>query len=235
MKEDQFADPTARRVHKRGMQKRASKISGTKFAGLIQLESQMETTLVLCLEIDPRVDTLRVQPCTIDLNSGRVYRTQKELIDRFKGKNYQPCPYTPDIEVKSTKGGICFLDAKHTAHIRKKPEYIQYPGLLKKLGISLSLVTEVLLQGPIWGNVRLLAPYAGRDLKEVARAAINEIPHTGMKVQELREKLGLTLGEICIAILQGQLSFKIAETELKPDSILQPCGGCQKHLEVLDL
>lgn len=235
MKEDQFADPTARRVHKRGMQKRASKISGTKFAGLIQLESQMETTLVLCLEIDPRVDTLRVQPCTIDLNSGRVYGTQKELMERFKGRSYQPSPYTPDIEVKLTMGGKCFLDAKHTAHIKKKPEYLQYPELLEQFGISLTLVTEVLLQGPIWNNVRLLAPYVGHGLKDSSRAAVTEIPQAGMSVQEIKGELGLTLREICIAVLLGELSFKIGEAELQPGSILQPCGGCQKHLEVIGL
>jgi len=41
---------------------------------------------------------------------------------------------------------------------------LNYPSVFAGLGLSLRIVTEKLLHGPIENNVRMLAPYGGQKL-----------------------------------------------------------------------
>lgn len=86
MRIDRHAPPTARRVHKRGMKKRAGKMSGVKFPGVIQLESQMEAALVRCMQVDPRVVSLKPQPCTIDMGTGRAFANKEAALEAYEGR-----------------------------------------------------------------------------------------------------------------------------------------------------
>ncbi|KUJ77747.1 hypothetical protein [Ruegeria profundi] len=233
MKENKFANPTMRRVHKRGMQKRASKMAGTKFRGVIQLESHMEVTLVCCLEIDPRVLSLKTQPCTISLASGRVFR-DKNALEAHLGRAGRKNPiYTPDFEVLLKDGTKSLLDAKHSAHIEKKPEYLLYPELLQSFGLSLLMVTEELLQGPLYYNARLLAPWVGKKCPAHVLEQLSDMGDDSSSYRDLHLHHGLSQGEICMALLNGLLKFDITASRLRQASALEANDGCTRFLEVL--
>ncbi len=233
MKKNKNAHPTARRVYKRGMQKRVGKMSGIKFPGIIQLESQMEGALVRCMQIDPRVVALRPQPCTIDMRTGRVFPNKEALRKLHEGKHYKPKAYTPDLQVELESGAIHYLDAKHTNHIKKNPEFLEYPERLRELGLSLSIVTEELLQGPIDRNAWLLLEGQKVQIRPADKEAVLSIDADGVIFRDATQKHGIPLSAVLKLILEGFLTVDLTKEVLSPRTVLLPSNGDKSHLEIV--
>lgn len=234
MRIDRHAPPTARRVHKRGMKKRAGKMSGAKFPGVIQLESQMEASLVRCMQVDPRVVSLKPQPCTIDMGTGRAFANKEAALEACEGRRYRPKLYTPDLEVKLVDGRLFYLDAKHSAHIDKKPEYLDYPSLLAEVGISLVIVTESLLQGPIDRNAWLLLQGQAEETAPQLASKIVCLKQQRVTFKELRENIGIPQAKILRLILDGYLVFDFSCEALGPSTNLNTANRDRRHLEVIE-
>lgn len=233
MKIDPNAQPTAHRIHKRGMQKRVGKISGIKFPGVIQVESRMEGALIRCMQIDPRVTSLRPQPCTIDMQTGRIFPSQAALKEHYKDSRYSPKGYTPDLKVELVCGRSAFLDAKHSAHIIKNPTYLEYPKALAKVGIDLTLVTEELLQGPIDTNAWLLLGCLRTKIDEHAVDAVSLLPSGGAQFRDIQSKFGVPKSAILKMVLEGYLAADLVDEVLSPKSTLWASHGDTSHLEVI--
>lgn len=234
MRIDRHAPPTARRVHKRGMKKRAGKMSGAKFPGVIQLESQMEASLVRCMQVDPRVVSLKPQPCTIDMGTGRAFANKEAALEAYEGRRYRPKLYTPDLEVKLVDGRVFYLDAKHSAHIDKKPEYMDYPSLLAEVGVSLVIVTEALLQGPIDRNAWLLLHGQTEETAPQLASRMVNLKQQRVTFKELRENTGISQAKILRLILDGYLVFDFSREALGPSTYLTTANRDRRHLEVIE-
>ena len=124
MKIDKRAAPTARRIHKRGLKKRAYFLSTKKSLGIMQLESRDEADAARALALDPRVVSFRPQPMTIEMNSGRVFQTKEALFEAFRGTGYKPKVYTPDFEVQLTTKPV-FMETKASRLITKLLEILE--------------------------------------------------------------------------------------------------------------
>lgn len=233
MKLDKEAHPTARRVHRRGMIKKANWLAGHKVAGLIQTESVLESTLAFCAMIDPRVQTIEPQPETFDLLSGKRYKSKDELLRAHSGGGYRPKPYTPDFRVQLHCGGERFLEAKHQDFLEEKPEYLTYPGIFLELGLKLVLVTDELLWGPLEHNARMLQPHLSKQLAPAVAKRFLAIEEEAVEFRSLLQSF--SQGEILTAILQGLFAFDLVGSRIGPKTMLTCAGGEKQHLEILAL
>lgn len=233
MKLDKEAHPTARRVHQRGMTKKANWLAGPKVAGLIQTESVLESTLAFCAMIDPRVQTIEPQPETFDLLSGKRYKSKDELLRAHSGGDYQPKPYTPDFRIQLHCGGERFLEAKHQRFLDEKPEYLAYPGIFLELGLKLVLVTDELLQGSLEYNARLLKPNLNNQLPPAVANSFASITDEEVEFRKLLQSFSQR--EVLTAILQGLFAVDLVGSRIGPKTMLTCAGGERQHLEILAL
>lgn len=233
MKLDKEALATARRIHQRGMVKKANWLAGPKVAGLIQTESVLESTLAFCAMIDPRVQSIEPQPVTFDLLSGKRYQSKDVLLREHPGDGYQPKPYTPDFRVQLHCGSERFLEAKHQRLLEEKPEYLAYPGIFSEFGMKLVLVTDELLQGPLEYNARLLKPNLTHQLLPAVAKRFASIADEAVEFRKLLQSFSQR--EILTAILHGVLAANLVDARLGPKTVLASAGGDKKHLEILAL
>ncbi len=235
MKVDKFASSTARRIHKRGLIKKASFLSGPKLDGMIQVESDLEATLCMLLMLDPRVVAVSPQPATFDMISGKRYSDKETLKAAQQPGGYRPKIYTPDFEATMVCGRSVFLEAKHTSWLEDKPEYLGYPGTMASWGLKLLIATEAILQAAAAQNIRMLKSVMNDapGPENAERAAL--LDDDGLRFAQIASLPGFSDTEVLRLIVAGDLSFDVASVPLTKKTVLNPSRGSKAHLQVFDL
>lgn len=234
MKIDETADPAARRIQKRGQKKKASILAGAKINGRIQVESVLEATFACAAMIDPRVQGIRPQPLSIDLNSGRTAATKAELLETHSSTGYRVKAYTPDFSLHLADGSVVYVETKPERLLDRDPVTVRLPEIFAELGQRLILVTDQELNKAITTNARHLRPYVGRELAPSASKKLHAQVQNPTKLSELM-KNDLTQGDVLNAILHGVLRTDLRASPLSPSSELALAHGAFDHLEVLPL
>lgn len=234
MKVDSTSDPTARRVHQRGKMQKASFLAGPKVHGMIQTESVLEATLAFAAMIDPRVERVRPQPLSVDLNSGRVFARKSDMFERHSRTGYRPAPYTPDFELRLVNGETLFVETKPKWVIEETPEIRQLPAVLAAFGMRLILVTDQVLNDAVAYNVRLMRRYVGKASFSKANQIIADLGEAPVPFRALTDR-GLRQGDALGAILQGALTADLTSRRIGPKSLVTRADGSLKHLEILPL
>lgn len=234
MRIDPKADNTARRIHERGKVQKASFLGGRKVNGLIQTESRLEASAVFMAELDPRVAKLSPQPFTIDLGTGRVWRSKAELMEAYRGKRLRPKVYTPDFRILLASGRQVLLETKHTRFLLRSSAS-ELPGLLAQMGLRLIIATEADLWGPVDHNARLLCQYLdhapGPDLAaDLARWFVEP-----RAIEFAFSAMGLTQRDVLGAIATGHLACDLRNARLTPRTAVRAALGDRSYLELLKL
>lgn len=196
------------------------------------MESAMEATLAFCAMVDPRVASMRPQPATFDLNTGRAYTNKEALRSKHKGSGYTPKEYTPDFLCAFHDGTSAYYEVKHRRFFDDNPDYLELPALFAEFGLKLVLVTDATLRGPLDHNSRLLRPYVGAQTREDNVSRLTEAVDQPTRIKDL-VGLGFTQKELFTAILTGILAVDIHEASLVPSSIVCLAYGDLSHLEVV--
>ena len=140
MKIDRKSHPVARRVQKRGQKKKAH-YSSAGGAHLMQMESRLETSGAVAMGLDPRVFSIRSQPMTFDLLSGRAYPSVAALQEAQKLYGFRCVKYTPDFEA-DLGGSNVLVEVKHSELINQSPKVLEYPSILARYGYRLIVLDD---------------------------------------------------------------------------------------------
>ncbi|WP_134679438.1 hypothetical protein [Paracoccus ravus] len=225
MRIDSKAEPVARRIHKRGMKKKAHWVAPPKCKGLIQTESRLEASAAIAIGLDPRVTSFRPQPASFDLATGRKYRSAKALSEATSGKGR--C-YTPDFEVKLGRA-IVYVEVKHSALIRKYPDTLLLPRMFAGFGWKLILVDENLLCDTFVQNTRLIWPWYGHAVADQTVQALQEECREPRSFASLTEG-GRTQADILSLLASGHLATDLAGARLNSRSLIITAAGVATDL-----
>ena len=225
----------ARQVHRHGLQKKVNKIAGEKLSGVQQTESVLESNVAVAAHIDPRVRRVVPQPCTFDLNTGRIYPSKAALFEACREMRYKPAPYTPDFRLHLVDGTQLFVEAKICRQLERHPEVRERVAAVAGIGWRIALVTERDLPEPLVRNIRLLKPIApsvpSADEKEtILRELAQPLPF-----QLVLNRTGATQGQVLAWIRSGVLRVDLSAGRLGPKSVVAWSKGSSRHLEVLPL
>ena len=234
MKNDSEADRTARETHQRGQKKRQIWATARKVKGRVKLESIGEVKTLYLIDIDPRILKVSTQPCTFDLKTMRQYRSEKEAEETIGRGGYKPTLYTPDFALSLADKSTAFIDSKHSAHITKKPEYLEYPKIFATAGERLIIVTENVTRSAAAENAKYLNRY-GMELKPNFPDPTSEIPGTTFEIADLLSLHGLSNREIMYALLSGHLHVDLTKEAISPKTTVHRGTGSKNHLEIFPL
>jgi hypothetical protein len=233
MKIDKRAAPTARRIHKRGLMKRAYFLSTKKSVGIMQLESRNEADTARALALDPRVVSFRPQPMTIEMNSGRVFPTKEALFEAFRGTGYKPKVYTPDFEVQLAAKSV-FMETRASRLIAKHPQILEYPAIFRSFGLELIVIDDSQFPESYRHNLAILSLSVGTRIEpEVAARLTAVLAHGPIAFERVVLDAGVTQTEVLASIALGILECDIVSAELAPTTMVWAAvTGCG-HLKRL--
>lgn len=224
----------ARKIYKRGDQKKVNQIAGAKMAGVQQTESMNESNVVMAGAIDPRVAIVKAQPSTFDLNTGRQFSTRKDAQETGKSGGYKPRIYTPDVLFKLVSGAEVFIEAKHTKWLERRPEYFDDLQSFGEMGHRILLVTEQTFTTALVRNIRMLKPYVDRVPTEQQVRSLRSAVHRPIKVADMMSTAGLTQADLMVGIAHGLVRFDMRAGVLGPRTVVEPAHE-KSCLEILDL
>lgn len=233
MKMDRKLHPVARDVRKKGQQKKAHYSSAGR-AHLMQMESRLETSGAVAMGLDPRVLSIRSQPMTFDLVTGRVYPSVKALHDARKLYRLRCLEYTPDFEA-DLGGTKVLVEVKQRALINLNSKVLEYPSILARYGYRLIILDEKILAENYVRNIRLLN--IARSVRPRPKAAPAEIVATCGEACSYGQLLaaGVDEADLQTAIAVGHLTFDIRGSRLDHDTIIVAAGDTAAHLKELPL
>ncbi len=233
MKIDKRAAPTARRIHKRGLMKRAYFLSTTKSVGMMQLESRNEADTARALALDPRVVSFRPQPMTIEMNSGRVFPTKEALFEAFRGTGYKPKVYTPDFEVQLTTKSV-FMETRASRLISKHPQILEYPAFFRSFGLELIVIDDSQFPESYRHNLAILNFSVGTRVEPEITARLTAVLADGpLAFERVVRDAGLTQTVVLAAIASGVLEADIVSAEIAPTTMVWPATTESGHLKRL--
>jgi hypothetical protein len=232
MKIDRKAYPVARRVQKRGQLKKAHYTSAGG-AHLMQLESRLEASCAVAMGLDPRVRSIRSQPMTFDLATGRTYPSVEALQAAQKLYGLRCVQYTPDFEVDLGVSKV-LVEVKHRELISMKPEILGYPNILARYGYRLVIIDDEILEETYIRNLRLLnlARNVQRPNTEFARLV--ELIAAGVSYGDL---LAADFDEAVVlaSLANGQITCDVRSARLNNSTIIVATGDTTTHLKELPL
>lgn len=229
---DEFDDP-ARDIYKRGMKKKVNRQGGAKVSGIKDMESMLESNILVAGHIDPRVRRISPQPVTFDLNTGKRYSSRDDVVDEFKGTRYKPWIYTPDFwfELHNSEG--VFVEGKHERWLESSPRFADVVEAMTGLGHRLVVVTNKAFPKDLEHNLRLLKLRTSQASHHREQKRVFEIPQPATAADVMR---GHNIDEVDLldALLDGRLRSDL-HLILGPNASIEAGDGSTDHLEFLDL
>lgn len=230
---DEYDDEPARRVQKRGDQKKVNRQAASKVRGIVQTESMLESNILIAGDIDPRVDWMVPQPVTFDLNTGDVYSTKKAMFEAHAGHAYKPRAYTPDFRFDLRNGRQVFVEGKNTRWLKKHPQFEDVTTLMKSLGHRLLVVTEEVFPRELQRNLRMLKIHEPKHICPALQAAIVGSLVGPQSAAGITRRFGLDNDDLYSGLLSGLFAADLSRVALGPKMTLELAHGKTTHLEVL--
>jgi hypothetical protein len=232
MKMDRKSHPVARNVQKRGQLKKAHYTSAGG-AHLMQLESRLEASGAIVMGLDPRVRSLRSQPMTFDLLTGRTYPTVDALQNAERLYGLRCVKYTPDFEVDLGNSKV-LVEVKHRELITLNPKILSYPEILARFGYRLIIIDDVVLGETFVQNLRLLNTARCTRSADESDAEMVAFCGAGKSYGAFIEA-GLNEAGLLRAIAAGLLTCDVRSARINHDTLIFATGDTSAHLKELPL
>ena len=152
-------NPPARRLGVRGHQKRSMLIASHKAGGAIFVESMNEATILLALDVDPRIRTIAAQPFTLRMDLEKLFATRTEAFQHApRARDEEPSfevIYTPDFLVKLASPTPLVIEAKSKKAMSSLDDTIRHrTSVLESLGYHYQVVSSAQVDAPgLHGNL----------------------------------------------------------------------------------
>ena len=244
-------DLMARPLGKRGQQKVTYLVGSNTNDGDLKVESELEALTALALDIDPRVLSIRAQPCTFRLDLRMRFDTSKEARVASPEKSFIPGDaensseeiYTPDFEVEWTNPVMLLVETKPAKALLKISEKMdRRRAVLGRLGYRLVTATdEDIGHKGLRANMAYMRdaqrfhtrkPVASRiemdALQQVTTAYSGEF-----KLGDIRERV--SDNGIRVGLANGVIAFDLRQGTLNNESVLWNAFGELSRLQLLNL
>lgn len=218
----------------------------SKAQGIIALESPAEKTVAQLADLDPRVLSVKAQPLTVDVITGRLFYSRDEVIDgrRMREKpEVKKREYTPDLLLLLRGGRQLIIEVKNTlypgdAEYWEKVE--QAATVLRMNGYDFIVITLGHQSShPLAQNADLLtsfrANYQGALTPEQMATVKSMLHGRSEKLGVICSQLQLNLRESPALFLSGLLSTDLRTSRLSISSDALLANGGLRHLELLPL
>lgn len=215
-----------------------------KSAGMCSAESPLEKTIGQLANLDPRVITVRPQPFTIDVVTGRFLHTREEVKQHRKSRErseVQEREYTPDFCFTLIDGKRIVVEVKDK-RFPCHPSYWNKVEKAKRLMHSNGYIFRIIYMeyepaSALVHNADLLTSLQINFRNIIAETQIKAIDvHIGNSVSclgEVAQTAGLTLREAPVLLLRGIISADLATGHLSFLTPVRQAYGELQHLEVL--
>lgn len=239
----------ARQLGVRGQQKRSHLIGSQKAGGAAFVESVPEIITLLCLEIDPRVRTVKPQAITVRLDIERAFSTRTEAVraaplPRLAIAVRDPAPeriYTPDFLAELVSGEQWLIESKSTeAFNRYEAELKKKTEVLNRLGFNFLVVpgAEVQQRG-LHANLvhlrdafRLQGDNETRDLMNQLETVLSKQPAEFL-LGSIKDQV--SQATILLGIVNGLLACDLKAGHFGVATKLWRAEGDLSHLQLLRL
>lgn len=228
MRIDPKAEPTSRRVYKRGQQKKVHLIAPNKCLGMIQTESRLEASGAIAMSLDPRVVSFRPQPITFDLQTGRRYASKEAMLSEIKIAPGQQRVYTPDFEATFPRGKT-YVEFKHSALIRKNPKTLTLPSILARYGYRLIIVDESFLPETFVQNIRLLNISLKSQPENDTAEKITLACKHAVPIRQLLDQ-GFDQSAILTLVANSELTCDLINSRLNKNTLISTSAVTANHL-----
>lgn len=218
-----------------------------KAGGILALESAGERVIAQLAELDPRVKSISPQPYALDVITGKVFMTRRDLEDARKARSSIDAlrrDYTPDLLLVLLDGRRIIVEVKDPRH----PLHDEYLAKLTIAQRLLAMRGEHFLLIPLQyaesaalvHNAELLAralfqPLAPSVIRAVSEKIDTLLGGNQMALRDLMPALGLTLREAPALITAGVLAADLAHFVLNGRALVRAANGSLSHLELLPL
>lgn len=219
-----------------------------KAGGTLALESAGERIIAQLAELDPRVKTISAQPFSLDINTGKVFKTRRELEAARRGRKVVDAlrrDYTPDLLLVLHDHTRIVVEAKDSRHLLTDPldqaKHERAKRILAMRGDRLLLIPLQYDEStPLIHNAELLSrslfqsvdPSVISQLSERIEAVLGD---AAMRLGDLVRELGLTLRDAPQLITHGAISADLSRIVLNADAPVCSARGSLSHLELLNL
>lgn len=218
-----------------------------KAGGILALESAGERVIAQLAELDPRVKSISPQPFALDVITGKVFKTRRELEDARKTRwkiDALRRDYTPDLLLVLHDGTRLIVEVKDPRYLprddyREKLETAQ--RLIKMRGERFLLIPlQYEETSAIVRNAELLAQALFTPLASDLICAVSEkvaalLADAPAALRDLMPALGLTLRDAPALITSGVLGADLAGGALNGRTLVRAAHGSLSHLELLPL
>lgn len=207
-------------------------------------EGPLEQTVLHLADLDPRVLSVRCQPFTIDIVTGKIYEDRQDLL------NDRALRHKPEIKIREYTPDVLFsLDygKKLVAEV-KDPRFMgdeQYKNkvdraaeILLANGYPFSYITMLYEESnPLVQNAKLLTQFAKTYvgfITDFQRVQLAEFLKTDSRtLGEVCNHLNISLREAPILILSGLVSIDLKSSRISAKSPVQLANGDLQHLMLL--
>lgn len=224
----------------------SSLYASDKADGISAPDSPLERTVGQLASLDPRVESIKCQPFTVDVVSGRLLHTRDELVAHRKTREKSDVKlreYTPDLLIRLMSGTRLVVEVKderfmsddaYWAKVRKAEV------ILRTNGYEFLVITMVYEPShPLVQNADLLMAFSKNYRGDISSGQIGIL-------EQMLEGQSLELGEVCLRLnlslrespallLYGHICTDLKASRLCAKSLAQLAYGDLSHLELLPL
>lgn len=218
-----------------------------KAGGILALESSGERVIAQLAELDPRVKSISPQPFALDVITGKVFKTRRELEDARKSRSSIDAlrrDYTPDLLLVLHDGTRLIVEVKDPGHVprdgyREKLETAR--RILIMRGERFLLIPlQYEESAPLVHNAELLAqalftPPSSDLIRAVSEKVTALLADAPTALRDLMPALGLTLRDAPALITAGVLEADLGGGVLNGRTLVRAAHGSLSHLELLPL
>lgn len=221
--------------------------SSRKAGGILALESASERVIAQLAELDPRVKSISPQPFALDVITGKVFKTRRELEDARMTRSKIDAArrdYTPDLLLVLHDGTRLIVEVKDPRHLPRD----EYREKLETARRMITMRGERFLliplqydeTAPLVRNAELLAqalftPPSSNLIRAVSEKVAALRADTPAALRDLVPALGLTLRDVPALITTGVLEADLAGRVLDGRTLVGAAHGSLSHLELLPL
>lgn len=217
----------------------------SKSGGIVFFESPVEKTVAQLAELDSRVRRVITQPFTVDVATGKLYRTRAEL-DAARATRavaeVRQRDYTPDFLLHLADGRQLVVEVKD-ARFQGDDDYweklLRAEAILRVSGFSFVVITMPYSPTlPLVSNAALLTAFP-RDKNLLALDGADAIElmlaDGPAPLETVARVAGLSLRESPILLLRGIVGADLRANLLQAQTPVWFAGGDLSHLQLLPL
>jgi hypothetical protein len=215
-----------------------------KANGHITVDSEPERLVAHMLSIDPRVQSFKPQPFTVDLLGKRLLCTREEICEaRRARKGHTGClVYTPDFATVQIDGLQCAYEVKiegYEGDDRYQEKVERAREVIEAYGYSLfTVVVPADERHPLLVNTQLLKPALNRAQEYLTPDLVDQVERycaSGPVLQrtlcaDLQISTGLIPPLLAVGVLQADMAHHRIDASLE----LFPAHGDLRHLYFIE-